>query len=261
MEKNAVILHIPHSSYHIPDFLREDILLNDEELQKNLFAFTDWNTQDLFSHSAFPCRIVAGVSRMVCDVERFRSDAEEEMASRGLGAVYTKDAFLRPLRNFDKVKRELLLRLYYDPHHKRLEDAVSEKIEQFGKCLIVDCHSFSGTPLPYEPKQEPDRPDFCIGTVSGHTGEEFVKTAIEVLKSSDRSVALDHPYSGSMLPLKFVGDMRVQTIMIEVNRSLYQKNGSFDALDSYRHIKNKVNTLLEALTECFWQHKPYSERN
>ena len=49
--------------------------------------------------------------------------------------------------------------------------------------------------------------------------------------------------------------------MIEVNRSLYQKNGSFDALDSYRHIKNKVNTLLEALTECFWQHKPYNGRN
>ena len=46
-----------------------------------------------------------------------------------------KDAFLRPLRNFDKVKRELILRLYYDPHHKRLEDAVSGMLEKYGKCL------------------------------------------------------------------------------------------------------------------------------
>ena len=253
MKENAVILHIPHSSYHIPDFLREDILLNDEELQKNLYAFTDWNTQDLFSHRDFPCRVLSGVSRMVCDVERFRSDADEEMASRGLGAVCTKDAFLRPLRSLDKVKRELLLRLYYDPHHKRLEDAVSEKIEKSGKCLIVDCHSFSGTPLPYEPEQETDRPDFCIGTVSGHSEEHLVKKAIEVLQDPDHSVALNHPYSGSMIPLKFWGDPRVQTIMIEVNRNLYQKPGSFLPLPDYDLIKEKIGRLLCMLSEEFHQ--------
>ena len=190
---------------------------------------------------------------MVCDVERFRSDADEEMASRGLGAVYTKDAFLRPLRSFDKVKRELLLRLYYDPHHKRLEDAVSEKIEKSGKCLIVDCHSFSGTPLPYEPEQETDRPDFCIGTVSGHSEEHLVKKAIEVLQDPDHSVALNHPYSGSMIPLKFWGDPRVQTIMIEVNRSLYQKPGSFLPLPDYDLIKEKIGRLLCMLSEEFHQ--------
>ena len=253
MSENAVVLHIPHSSYHIPDFLREDILLSDEELQKNLYAFTDWNTHDLFCHRDFPCRIVSDVSRMVCDVERFRSDADEEMASRGLGAVYTKDAFLHPLRSFDKVKRELLLRLYYDPHHKRLEDAVSEKIEKSGKCLIVDCHSFSGTPLPYEPEQETDRPDFCIGTVSGHSEEHLVKKAIEVLQDPDHSVALNHPYSGSMIPLKFWGDPRVQTIMIEVNRSLYQKPGSFLPLPDYDLIKEKIGRLLCMLSEEFHQ--------
>lgn len=251
MSENAVVLHIPHSSYHIPDFLREDILLSDDELQQNLYAFTDWNTHDLFCHRDFPCRIVSDVSRMVCDVERFRSDADEEMASRGLGAVYTKDAFLHPLRSFDKVKRELLLRLYYDPHHKRLEEAVSEKLERSGKCLIVDCHSFSGTPLPYEPEQGTERPDFCIGTVSGHTGGNLVKRALEVLQEQGCSVALDYPYSGSMIPLKFWGDARVQTIMIEVNRTLYRKPGSFSPLPNYECIKEKIGRLLCRLSEEF----------
>ena len=251
MKENAVILHIPHSSYHIPDFLREDILLNDEELQQNLYAFTDWNTQDLFSHKEFPCRIIAEVSRLVCDVERFRSDEDESMAFRGLGAVYTKDAFLRPLRPFDKVKRELMLKLYYDPHHKHLEDAVSEKIRKSGKCLIVDCHSFSGTPLPYEPEQEPNRPDFCIGTVSGHSEEHLVKTAVEVLQSSGHSVTLNYPYSGSMIPLKFWSDPRVQTVMIEVNRSLYQKEVAFLQHPNYGCIRKKIGHLLCMLSEKF----------
>lgn len=250
MKENSVILHIPHSSSYIPEFLREDILLSDKELQRNLYAFTDWQTDDLFCHKDFPCRIVSDISRMVCDMERFRDDSQEEMAAHGFGAVYTKDAFLRPLRGFDKVKRELILRLYYDPHHKKLEDAVNKKLEKFGKCLIVDCHSFSGTPLPYEPEQKNDRPDFCVGTVRGHSDGELVKAAIDILQSSDCTVALNYPYAGSILPVKHWNDRRVQTIMIEINRSLYQKNGSFEAVSDYHHIKNKINTLLEALAEC-----------
>lgn len=251
MKKNAVVLHIPHSSHDIPDFLREDILLNDEELQQNLYAFTDWNTGELFFNREFPCRIISEISRMVCDMERFRDDSREEMALRGYGAVYTKDAFLRPLRNFDKVKRELILRLYYDPHHKRLENAVSEMLEKYGRCLIIDCHSFSGMPLPYEPEQNADRPEFCIGTVEGHTDSNLIKSAVEVLQEAGHSVALDYPYSGSMIPIRFWGDSRVQTIMIEVNRTLYQKPESFLPHPDCHNIKAKIDRLLLTLSAEF----------
>jgi N-formylglutamate amidohydrolase len=184
-------------------------------------------------------------------MERFRDDSREEMAPCGYGAVYTKDAFLRPLRNVDKVKRELILRLYYDPHHKRLEDAVSGMLEKYGKCLIIDCHSFSGMPLPYEPEQNADRPDFCIGTVEGHTDSNLIKAAVEVLQEAGHSVALDYPYSGSMIPIRFWGDSRVQTIMIEVNRALYQKPESFLPHPDCHNIKAKIDRLLLTLSAEF----------
>ena len=251
MREAPFVMHIPHSSHHIPDFLRGDILLNDQELQENFCTLTDWRTKDLFSHREFPCRVVSNISRMVCDMERFRDDSQEEMAARGFGAVYTKDAFLRPLRNFDKVKRELLLKLYYDPHHKKLENAVREKIKKFGKCLIVDCHSFSGTPLPYEPEQHPTRPDFCIGTVEGHSSKHLVRCAVNALQTPEFSVALNYPYAGSMIPLAYWGDSRVQTLMVEVNRSLYQQQGALVSIPRYRHIKNKISTLLSALSMAY----------
>ena len=251
MKEYPVVIHIPHSSHYIPDFLREDILLSDEELQRNFYSFTDWRTKDLFSHQEFPCRVISNVSRIVCDMERFRSDAREAMAPCGFGAVYTKDAFLRPLRHFDSIKRELILRLYYDPHHKKLEDAVREKVKKFGKCLIIDCHSFSGTPLPYEPEQASRRPSFCIGTVDGHSTPHLVNTAIRALQDKNHTVALNYPYAGSMIPLRFFGDTRVQTIMIEVNRSLYQKPDCLASVSHYRHIKNKINRLLPALSQAF----------
>ena len=248
MKEYPVVIHIPHSSHYIPEFLRKDILLSDEELQRNFYSFTDWRTKDLFSHKDFPCRIVSNVSRIVCDMERFRNDSQEEMAAKGFGAVYTKDAFLRPLRNFDAVKRELILRLYYDPHHKQLEEAVTKKIKQFGKCLIVDCHSFSGTPLPYEPEQAILRPSFCIGTVTGHSSKHLVRIAVNALQSHNHTVALNYPYSGSMIPLKYLGDTRVQTIMIEINRNLYQKQNALASISNYRHIKNKIENLFSAFS-------------
>ena len=39
MKEHPVVIHIPHSSLCIPEFLRKDILLSDEELQRNFFHF------------------------------------------------------------------------------------------------------------------------------------------------------------------------------------------------------------------------------
>ncbi len=248
MKEHPVVIHIPHSSLYIPEFLRKDILLSDEELQRNFYSLTDWRTKDLFSHRDFPCRIISNISRMVCDMERFRNDSQEEMAAKGFGAVYTKDAFLRPLRVFDSVKRELILRLYYDPHHKQLEKAVAENVKKFGKCLIVDCHSFPDKPLPYESEQSAARPDFCLGTVNGHSSRHLVKTAINVIQGNGYSVALNYPFSGSMIPLKYFGDTRVQSIMIEINRNLYQEQNLLSSISAYRRIKRQMGHLLSTLS-------------
>ena len=124
----------------------------------------------------------------------------------------------------------------------------NEKIKKFGKCLIVDCHSFSGTPLPYEPEQSASRPSFCVGTLEGHSSGHLVKTAVKNLQNHGHSVALNYPYSGSMIPLKYLGDTRVQTIMIEINRSLYQQQDSLAAISNYRRIKNKIGSLLFSLS-------------
>ena len=251
MNENPVVLHIPHSSCFIPKFLREDIVLDDDELKQNFYAFTDWKTDDLFSHPKFSTSIVSDISRIVCDMERFRSDDDEDMAANGFGAVYTNDAFMRPLRNFDKDKREQILQLYYDPYHKKLENAVDEKIKKFGKCLIIDCHSFSGTPLPYEPQQSSMRPSFCLGTLDAHTPQHLIDVAVNALKSPEHSVELNYPYAGSMIPLKYFNDPRVKTIRVEINRTLYQKQGCLLPTSNYDRIKNKISNLLTALASNF----------
>ena len=86
-----VVLHVPHNACFIPDDERSAILLDDAALARELLAMTDAHTDALFPLTGAEAgRVVCPVSRLVCDVERFPDDAEEPMAARGMGVVYTR---------------------------------------------------------------------------------------------------------------------------------------------------------------------------
>ncbi len=218
MKKDSpILLHVPHASMIIPK--EERVLFCLPYLYDELLKMTDRYCDELFTGYD---SIIFPVSRLVCDPERFRDDEKEYMSRIGMGAVYTKSSSGELLRRITDEKREGLLQRYYDSHHQRLTAAVEAKLQIYGRCLIVDGHSFHPTPLPYEPDQEPDRPDFCIGTDLYHTPSWLSEAAVGFLKAEGFSVELNRPYSGSIVPMKFYQkDNRVSSIMIEVNRRLY----------------------------------------
>jgi N-formylglutamate amidohydrolase len=89
--KQIVVLHIPHSSRHVPQDERQAILLDDAALNHELLRMTDAYMDELFPITPFETgRVVFPVSRLICDVERFPSDEDEPMAARGMGVFYTK---------------------------------------------------------------------------------------------------------------------------------------------------------------------------
>jgi N-formylglutamate amidohydrolase len=248
-----MILHIPHSSRAIPDNLRDQIVLSDEDLSTELTLMTDAFTDELFclpetAIVRFP------ISRLLVDVERFLDDVEEPMSKVGMGVIYTRTAFgntlRRPLEAYEI--RNLLLE-YYELHHRKMLAEVTNELEKHGKALIVDCHSFPSHPLPCDMDQSVPRPDFCIGTDSFHTPKELIQITERTLKGSGYSVGIDWPYSGSLVPMAYYKrDHRVASIMIEVNRRLYMdeltgaKNNRFDV------IKGVIQTLLAVIDE-FWR--------
>ena len=135
-------------------------------------------TNSLTSASGRPA-LSSPVSRLVVDPERFPDDADEPMASKGMGAVYTRTSDGRPLRaSLDATERERLLRAYYFPHHEMLECLVADALAANGRCLIIDAHSFPSSPLPCDLDQSAARPDICIGTDAFHTSEWLQRTAV-----------------------------------------------------------------------------------
>ncbi len=242
-----VVIHVPHSSTVIPDEIRRTLAITDAELTDELLRMTDHFTHELFEiapSEAVP--VIAPVSRLVVDVERFPSDEDEPMAAAGMGVVYMKTSRGGVLRT--SASRGSLVTSYYEPHHATLARAVQAAIDAHGRCLIIDAHSFSSVPLPHEPDQDPDRPDICIGTDSFHTPPELRDRAVEAVDAVGWTVAIDRPFAGCLVPLEFYGaDSRVQSIMIEVNRRLYMGEHTGERLPTFDVVRASIGALVRSL--------------
>lgn len=253
-----IVAHIPHAGTRIPPDVRAGIDLDDPALQRQLLQLTDWHTDRLFAWlpGAGAHAFINHISRLVVDPERFADDAMEPMAARGQGVVYTRTTDLTPMRPDDPVERARLVAAYFDPYHAALTGLVERVLARFGRCLVVDGHSFGTTPLPSEVDQAPDRPDICIGTDRTHTPEPLARALEDAFRSVGLRVARDTPFAGSLVPLRHHGtDLRVATVMIEVRRGLYCDESTGEPRSELEAVADRVRmATLAAIGDWFPGH-------
>ena len=241
---NKLILHIPHSSTHIP--FTEGYNSN-ELIEREVFKLTDWFTDELF-YSKKDHSIIASFSRVFCDVERFSEDAQEVMAQYGMGVLYNKTDDGQTLRSLTSPLKVKILTSYYWPHHEKLNSAVANCLKSDGKALIVDCHSFSDTPFIRDLNQDANRPDFNIGTNPYHTSQLLIDHSIDFFESKGVSLGIDWPYSGTIVPLKYYGvNQNVQSIMLEINRKLYLNEQTNEKSERFHEIQKTTKEYLDSI--------------
>ena len=253
---NNIIFHIPHASRKVPDEQRPFIVLDDERLSAELLAMTDAYTDKLFSaHSKAGDSIVQfPISRLVVDPERFLDDDGEIMSKVGMGVVYWKTSKGELLRNPPSMEQKRrLLQDYYFPHHERLTAATKNDLAEHGSALIMDCHSFPSSPLPFELDQDKDRPDFCVGTDPYHTQENLIEALEAAILLHGFSFSRNKPLSGSLVPLEYYHkDQRVISVMIEVNRRLYMEESTGRKSGNYEDLKDFLGTLVEVTRQIVY---------
>jgi N-formylglutamate deformylase len=249
------VMHIPHSSTYIPD--RLVFSLDHDGLAGEVLKMTDRYTDQLFFRlSQKVSSILYPVSRLVVDPERFVDDHSEQMASKGMGVIYTATADGRELRRkLSDDERNDALVAYYEPHHARLSNATAEALARHGCCLVIDSHSFPSRPLPYEDDQSFPRPEICLGTDGFHTPEWLVDCASNAAEAEGWQVALNKPFAGCMVPADYFNtNQRVWAIMIEVRRDLYMDEGTGEKLPQFEFVKSKLSRMVDRLVEETIQH-------
>ncbi len=242
------VAHIPHASTRIPQHVRERIVLDDDALQRELVRLTDWHTDHVFSWmlDLGGTMIVNELSRLVFDPERFADDAEEPMAARGQGVVYTHGAEGQLLARISEAERAQRIAEHYEPYHEGLTALVASRLREFDTCIILDCHSFATVPLLSELDQSADRPDICIGTDDFHTPAGFAEALEQAFRAEGFRVARNMPFAGTFVPLEYLGwDTRVVSVMIEVRRGLYCDEETGERLPEFEEVRERIGRCVK----------------
>jgi N-formylglutamate amidohydrolase len=252
---SCVLLHVPHGSEVLPELsawgVREGVSVTDLSVEEQareaktlcdagcLEIVRELREEDLGRVSVF----VARFSRIWLDVERFRDPEHEEMSAVGMGAIYERTSDGELLRESwtDAVREEVLR--HYDTYHDRLKRKIKEIAEKLGQCVIIDLHSYSEEPLPYELRQEAARPELCVGTDEVATPSWL----LELVLSSFTGVCeieLNTPFRGTYTPTDLdLTETPVVSVMLE-----FRKDVLNDPLRS-ASIKNALARLADALNE------------
>jgi N-formylglutamate amidohydrolase len=249
-----LIGNVPHASTRIPDDICATFAPSPDELAAEVLRVTDHFADGLFSGVTQLGGVIVrhDVSRLVVDPERFEDDAREVMAQRGQGVIYTHTSDGRRLRkqNPSPAERRGLLAAFYHPYHAALASHAGAMLDRFGRCLILDCHSFPQRPLPCELDQAPDRPDICLGTDPYHTSDELV-TPIEALCARHGlAVARNAPFAGTYVPaVLYHTEPRLWSLMIEVNRHLYVDESTGRKLPAFAQTHAFVTEMIAAAAD------------
>ena len=242
---------IPHSSGFIPSHVRNQFCLSDEELTEENRKLVDWFTDELYSPvaEAGGCSIRYGVSRFVCDPERFEDDTKECMAQRGMGVVYTHGTSLQRIRReITPVEREALLRDFYRPYHTALTERVRHVVDTFGRCVLIDGHSYPENLLAYELDADAPRADVVFGDDPIHT-PSWVREEVERLtKAAGYSFGVNRPFAGTVVPLPLYGDTRVTSFMLEINRATYMDEERTARSAGFPRMRALISEIVRCIT-------------
>ena len=230
--ESCVLVHVPHGSEVLPELsawgVREGVSVTDLSAEEQvheakllcdtgcLELVRELREEDLSSVSVFAARF----SRIWLDAERFRDPELEEMSAVGMGVIYERTSDGKPLRDSwtAAVSEEALK--HYDTYHdefKRVALGISTRRDV---CVIIDLHSYNKEPLPYELRQDANRPELCVGTDDKATPPWLFEL---VLSSFDGvcETELNTPFSGTYTPTDLdLTETPVVSVMLEFRKDV-----------------------------------------
>lgn len=163
---------------------------------------------------------------------------------------FVRGGFLVETTGYFSCSPARALRLY-QRHHERLANAVSQQLGEYDCALLIDGHSFAANSLTYEFMfgTRNLRPEICIGTDALHTPLNLKEKTAQYFSDKGFKVALDTPFSGSLVPEPYYDkkDMRVASIMIEINRSLYMDELTGEKKKEFKQIRTLLQEFLEEM--------------
>lgn len=253
-----VIVHVPHASTHFPkNVLEEGVKLNTKnDLKKGAEIIADKHmhtvARRIFNDSGLkPYWFESRISRMFMDPERFNNH-DEPMNDAGMGIVYTKNHDGDNIYSTPPTVEQCAQRVrkFYDTYSEAFSNAVDHILHHYGKCLIIDAHSYASTALPYEMHTNETRTPLVLGYDDDHS--RGVRSSLMELEQKFY-VSSNTVFKGSYVPLKHLNKSpAVSSVMFELRKDVYMNENSGLLLNNGNsELLNAINEDMISLAKSF----------
>ncbi len=140
------------------------------------------------------------------------------------------------------------IRSYYWPYHEALRGLVESTKDQFGYCILVDCHSMPSNSRPNHGRA-PNRTAFVLGDCHGTTCAPIVTETVEqVLARKNYAVVRNTPYAGGFVTRHYgKPKARVHGLQIEINRHIYMDECRIERRPALTVLAKNMRDVVTAL--------------
>ncbi|MBU2484114.1 MAG: N-formylglutamate amidohydrolase [Alphaproteobacteria bacterium] len=124
----------------------------------------------------------------------------------------------------------------YRPYHANLRRIIAQTHVQFGKAILIDCHSM---PANVRVAGGSRRPDIIIGDRYGASAaHDLSRAAVSFLSGLGYHVVRNKPYAGGFITEHYGRPARgLHALQIEINRGLYVDEASLEKTTGFELLK------------------------
>jgi len=263
-QRAPLVFASPHSGRDYPESFIAAARLDPLALRRSEDGFVDELFAAAPEHGA-PL-LAATFPRVFCDVNREPWELDPGMfdgplpawvnsasprVGAGLGTiarvVATGEAVYR--RKLSFAEAEDRIRRFWQPYHAALAALIAETRDEFGVCLLIDCHS-----MPTHPAQVGNPPDFVLGDAHGTAcAPRATRLVEEALIGMGYRVRRNDPYAGGYVTRHY-GRPRegVHALQIEIARPLYMDEARIERLPRMASIRRDLTRLIGTLMATDW---------
>ena len=261
-----LVFDSPHSGQNYPDDF--NYCCDRGALEKAEDKYVD----DLFSNApdlGVPL-LCANFPRSFLDVNRAVDDIDEELLSEpwpahfditpapsnrsyaGIGLIRRLVQPGVPVYDHALTPEEIYQRIetYYRPYHDTLSKLINHAHYHYGQVWHINCHSMpsASTRQGALGRVNPfNSPDFVLGDRDGTScALDFTHSVRDFLTSLGYKVAINDPYKGVELVKRYSAPSTGRhSLQIEICRSLYLNEDSYEKSRNYDKLKQDITKLIE----------------
>lgn len=262
--ESPIVVSSPHSGSRYPAELMAMTVLSRTALRRSEDCYVD----ELFSSApaAGVPLIRANYPRAFVDLNREPYELDPTMFSddlpnfanttsprvaAGLGTIARivasqKEIYANKLTWAQAQRR---IESLYKPYHTALRRLVNTARDQFGYCILIDCHSMPSAGLPDGKGRVGEPVDIVLGDRNGLScASSITEETEQAFERMGYSVIRNNPYAGGFTTQHYGDPLNgVHAIQIELNRALYVDENSLNRKPGFATLKSDLTKFLDAL--------------